>query len=162
MPDADIRQVDFANTSDVEALVSMVDAYSRDAMGSAAPLPDGIRQQLGPAYAAHPAALSWMAWIGGQPVGVATALWAFSTFAAKPRINIHDLSVVSAHRGAGLGWRLLTAVEEYARSHDCCALTLEVRADNHAARHLYRKFGFTGAEDWTPPDTLAFWKKVLD
>lgn len=162
MPDAEVRQVDFSQASDVEAVTAMVDAYSRDTMGSDAPLPDDVRHQLGPAYAAHRAALAWLAWVDDEPVGVATALWAFSTFAAKPRINIHDLSVLPTYRGAGLGWRLLTAVEEYARSHDCCALTLEVRADNDAARHLYRKFGFTGANHWTPPDALAFWKKTLD
>jgi len=38
----------------------------------------------------------------------------FSTFAAAPLINVHDLAVVPGFRGQGIGRRLLEAVEMYA------------------------------------------------
>jgi GNAT superfamily N-acetyltransferase len=156
-----IQSVNFSDASDVEAYVEMVNDYSRDPMGNGKPLDPAVLEQLGPRVTGHPGALGWLAWNGDEPVGVLTAFLNFSTFAARPRINIHDIAVAPGHRNLGIGWKLLEAAESYAVDTDCCALTLEVRADNARARHLYEKFGFVGATDWTPPDTLAFWKKTL-
>ena len=162
MSDVSIRPVDFADPADVDAMVAMIDVYASDPMGVGAPLDAQVRAALPARLAEHPAALGWVARVADKPVGVAAAFSALSTFAARPRINIHDLSVVSGHRGLGIGWKLLAAVEEYARATNCCALTLEVRCDNHPAKHLYRKFGFIGPTEWHPPEMLAFWKKTLE
>lgn len=140
----------------------MIDAYARDPLGDGAPLGPQVRAELPARLAQHPAALGWVARLANEPVGVLTALWAFSTFAARPRINIHDVAVLAGHRGIGIGHQLLEAVEGYARGTDCCALTLEVRGDNRAAKHLYSKLGFVGPADWAPPETMAFWKKTLE
>ena len=161
MSEVEIQQVDFNVPDDVEAVVAMIDAYARDPMGKGAPLDAKVRAALPAGLAEHPAALGWVARLAGEPVGVAAAFWAYSTFTARPRINIHDLSVVPGHRGLGIGWRLLAAVEDYARAKNCCALTLEVRCDNRPARHLYQKFGFVGPTEWDPPEMLAFWTKTL-
>ena len=157
-----ISQVDFANPRDVQAVVDLVDAYAQHEMGGGEPLAPEVRQQLAQRYAAHPGALAWLAWSEGEPAGVATCLWAFGTFAGRPRVNILDLSVGEGHRNQGIGRKLLTAVEAYARAQGCHALTLEVRADNARGRHLYTSFGFEGPTDWSPPETMAFFKKVLD
>ena len=47
-----------------------------------------------------------------NPVGAAVCFIGFSTFAAKPLINIHDFVVLPAARGKGVGRRLLEAVEK--------------------------------------------------
>ncbi len=159
---ATVRQVNFTNQANVAAMVAMIDAYARDPMGGGKPLAPAVQDKLASRLASDAGALGWLAWMGERPVGVLTALWNFSTFAARPRINIHDVGVLQDQRGRGIGWKLLTAVEEFARQNDCCALTLEVRADNHSARHLYGKFGFAGPSEWSPPETMAFWIKTLD
>ena len=161
MPEIAIRQVDLTSPSEVEALVQLIDAYACHPMGGGEPLPAEVRAVVGQRYATHPAALAWIAWDGEKPVGGVVGLLCFATFQAKSRINIHDLSVIDGYRDQGIGWQMLQAVEDYARATDCCALTLEVRADNERGRHLYSKFGFKGATEWSPPETMAFWKKVL-
>ncbi|WP_425397025.1 N-acetyltransferase family protein [Aeoliella sp.] len=157
----EIRLVDKADPADVAVLVDMIDAYAKDAMGGAEPLDGKVREVLPDRFAEHPATLGWIAWLGDQPVGAAAGLLLFGTFAARSRVNIHDLSVVAGHRDKGIGRKLLAAVEDYARENDCHALTLEVRADNARGRHLYWSFGFRGPTEWSPPESMAFWKKEL-
>src|SRR5688572_14329373 len=77
-----------------------------------------------------------------EPVGVAVCFFGFSTFNARPLLNIHDLAVLPQYRGLGAGRALLQAAEEHARREGCCKLTLEVQEDNTRARALYRRFGF--------------------
>jgi ribosomal protein S18 acetylase RimI-like enzyme len=43
-----------------------------------------------------------------------------------------------------------------------CAITLEVREDNHRARQLYSKFGFERAEVGAQRVPMEFWRKRLD
>ncbi|QDU54664.1 GNAT family N-acetyltransferase [Aeoliella mucimassa] len=161
MSEITIRQVDLANPKEVEALVAMIDAYAQHEMGGGRPLPTEVREVLGERFAAHPASLAWIAWLDDQPVGGLVAFWCFSTFSARSRINIHDISVVDGHRNQGIGRKLIEAVEDYARRTDCCSITLEVRGDNLRGRHLYQKCGFQGPTDWSPPESMVFWKKSL-
>ena len=65
----------------------------------------------------------------------------FSTFQAKPLLNIHDLAVHPEFQSRGIGSQLLEAAIAFAREHDHCAVTLEVQASN-AARRLYARHGF--------------------
>lgn len=160
-PQLEIRLVDKANPTDIETLVAMIDAYAQDVMGGAEPLDERVRAELPERFAEHPATLGWLAWLEGEPVGAVAGLLLFGTFAARSRVNIHDLSVVPGHRDQGIGRKLLAAVEDYARTNDCHALTLEVRADNARGRHLYWSFGFRGPTEWSPPESMAYWKKEL-
>jgi hypothetical protein len=92
------------------AVLAMVDASSMDAMGSAKPLDPDVRARLIPGLQRDPTTLIFLAFEGEQPVGVAVCFIGYSTFAAKPLINIHDCMVLSAFRGKGVGPRLLNAV----------------------------------------------------
>ena len=78
-------------------------------------------------------------------MGVAVCFVGFSTFKARPLVNIHDLGVLAAHRGRGIGTRLMAAVEAKARALGCCKLTLEVFEHNRRARQVYAKLGFAQA-----------------
>ena len=42
----------------------------------------------------------------------------------------------------GVGSQFMSALIDFARSHQITVLDLQVRSDNHAAIHLYEKFGF--------------------
>ena len=125
-----------------EAVLAMVDAYSRDAMGEAKPLDPDVRARLIPGLQKHPTTLIFLAFEGDRPVGTAVCFIGFSTFAAKPLINIHDFVVLPASRGKGVGRRLLDAVEGKARGLGCCKLTLEVMDNNHQALRMYHAAGF--------------------
>lgn len=151
-----IEAADLDNPAHRQQVVALLDMYSRDAMGGAAPLPDTVRTGLVDELRNHPAALVLLAWEGEQAAGLCIGFEGFSTFHARPLLNIHDLAVHPAHRRRGVGRALLAAAEATARQHNCCKVTLEVRADNLAAQRLYRSSGFG---DTTP--VMHFWHKML-
>lgn len=125
------------------AVLAMVDAYSRDAMGDGAPLSPEARERLIPGLRQHPTTLVFLAYDADTPIGVAVCFLGFSTFAAKPLVNLHDVAVLPTHRGRGVGHALLAAVEAKARALGCCKLTLEVLDQNHRALRTYTAAGFT-------------------
>jgi GNAT superfamily N-acetyltransferase len=86
--------------------------------------------------------LIFLAFDSDQPIGAAVCFIGFSSFAAKPLINIHDFVVLPTSRGKGIGRRLLEAVEAKARELGCCKLTLEVMDKNHQAVRMYQAAGF--------------------
>lgn len=120
----------------------MIDAYSRDPMGDGAPLAPDVRERLIPGLRLHPTTLVFLALDGDAAVGVAVCFLGFSTFAARPLVNLHDVAILPTHRGRGTGRGLLTAVEARARELDCCKLTLEVLDQNHRALRTYAAAGF--------------------
>ncbi|MET0280289.1 MAG: GNAT family N-acetyltransferase [Steroidobacteraceae bacterium] len=141
-PQAQVRRADLADARDAAAVVQLLDAYARDPLGGGEPLTGNAREQLIPGLMAHPMARVWLAFEGTAAVGVCVGFVGFSTFNARPLLNIHDLAVLPEHRGRGTGRALLAAAEALARAEGCCKLTLEVLADNVTARHLYEHLGF--------------------
>src|SRR5881392_934401 len=98
-----IVQADLTLPEHREAVLAMVDAYSRDTMGSAKPLAPDVRARLIPGLQRHPTTLIFLAFQGEQQVAVAVCFIGFSTFAAKPLVNIHDCMVLPVFRGKGVG-----------------------------------------------------------
>lgn len=78
-------------------------------------------------------------------MGLAICFRGFSTFAARPLVNISDYFVSPAHRGMGIGRQLLARIEEHARGIGCCRVTLEVQENNHRAKTVYAAAGFSQA-----------------
>lgn len=138
----EIVEADLANPAHQEAVLAMVDAYSRDPMGDGRPLDPVAQERLIPGLRRHPTTVILLAFAGEQPVGVAVCFVGFSTFAAKPLINIHDCAVLPEVRGQGVGRALLAAVEAKARALGCCKVTLEVLDQNHRALRTYLAAGF--------------------
>jgi ribosomal protein S18 acetylase RimI-like enzyme len=145
MPHINIIQADLSNTQHQSAVLSMLDAYSTDPMGDAQPLSDFARLNLISGLRAHPTTLIFLAFHGEKPCGIATCFKGFSTFAAKPLINISDFYVEPNFRGQGIGRMLLEAIQHEARAMECCKLTLEVQQNNTLARSIYDRFGFKQA-----------------
>jgi ribosomal protein S18 acetylase RimI-like enzyme len=138
-----VRAADLASGADGRAIVEVLDSYAREAVAGARPLAADVRARLPGALREHPTALPFLAFAGQDPVGVAVCFLGLSTFHARPLLNVHDLAVVPAWRGRGVGRALLEAVEAEAVRRGCCRLTLEVQDDNEPARRLYERFGFT-------------------
>jgi ribosomal protein S18 acetylase RimI-like enzyme len=102
-----------------------------------------------------------LAYQASAPVGFAICFLGFSTFLARPLLNIHDIFVDAALRGAGIGATLLDRIELKARDLNCCRITLEVREDNRVARGLYRKVGFDRVLVGAERVAMEFWHKPL-
>ncbi len=137
-----VKVVDYLDPSDRQALLSMLDMYARDPMGGGVPLPSDTRLRLCDDLAKIPGAISWLAFKDGQPVGLLNALPGYSTFKARPLMNIHDIAVAPECRGQGVGQSLLKALEQHARALGCCKVTLEVLSGNVQALRAYTRNGF--------------------
>lgn len=138
----DVRRADYRAPADRGAIVYLLDAYARDPMGGGAPLADDVRARLCDDLARLPSAASFIAWRGDEAVGLINTFEGYSTFKAQPLLNVHDLAVLPAHRGRGIGHALLAACEAHARQRGCCKITLEVLSGNQRALRSYRRFGF--------------------
>jgi len=137
-----IRRADLADERDVARVVTLLNSYALEPVGLGGPLPPDVRERLIPELERIPGALVLLAFADAEAIGIAVCFRGFSTFRARPLLNIHDLAVLAEHRGKGAGRALLQAAEDHARREGCCRLTLEVLERNAGARALYRRFGF--------------------
>lgn len=74
---------------------------------------------------------------------VASAVVLLRSYSSRARL--YSLAVAPSVRGRGFGAALLEAAERAAAARGATALTLEMRADNEAARQLYERHGFAAA-----------------
>lgn len=146
---------DLSLAEHADAVVELLDMYCQDFFGNHAPLENEVRYGV----------ISRLKEAGGtcflardeeSYVGLAICLPSFSSFRARPLLNVHDIAVVPHQRGKGIGRALLGAIEQEARRRGCAKITLEVRSDNALAMDLYRRCGYRGSE----PETL-FWSREL-
>ena len=149
--EGDLNQLDHA-----ESFLKLTAAYMADPMGGVEAWNEDQKTTVVKEMKDHPGALILFAKADNEYVGICTCFYAYSTFLAKPLLNIHDIYVEEAYRGNGVGKKLLIAVEEIALKNNCGKITLEVRKDNLNARDLYKTQGFTEA-----PHSMFFWIKYL-
>jgi ribosomal protein S18 acetylase RimI-like enzyme len=161
LKDVSIVDADLSRGEHQQALVTMLDAYMRDPMEGGEPPSERIKRDLVPGLRAHPACYVFLAYRDSSPVGFSICFLGFSTFNARPLINIHDIFVDSSVRGTGIGMLLIERIEAKGRELNCCRITLEVREDNRVARGLYRKVGFDRVVVGAKRIPMEFWHKLL-
>ena len=137
----------------------MVREFSRNVGGQ--DLHEDSQQRLVEGLRQHPAVHGFIAFDDRHPIGFSICFLGFSTFVARPLLNIHDFYVREGYRGGGVGGRILQAIEEKAHSLDCCKLTLEVETNNHPALSLYDRFGFEEVRYDVDAGTVLFRQKIL-
>ncbi len=158
-----VIEADLSQPHHQRDVVAMTAVYALDIMGNNAPLPKDVLERLVPALISFPTTIIFLAYDGDKAVGIATCFLGFSTFAARPLINIHDLAVISEHRGQGVSRKLMQAVENKARELGCAKITLEVLEDNHRARHIYKTAGFHhGTLGQNKSGMLFYTKRLMD
>lgn len=150
----EIVEADLDRRDHAHSILDLTNAYALDPIGGGKPLSPAVREALITGLRSHPATLVLLAHHDGEAVGLATCFWGFSTFAARPLLNVHDLAVLPKCRGLGVGRALLREVEAQARRRGCAKLTLEVRERNARARGLYEAEGFvhSGSGEELGPD----------
>ena len=143
-----VMLADYHDPVHAKALVDLLDAYASDPAGGGEGLCDDVKRGLIPAMASRPDAFSVLAWEclsedgGLRPIGLINCFEGFSTFAARPLINVHDVAVLPGYRGRGVAQAMLARVEEEASRRGACKLTLEVLEGNQPAMRLYQREGF--------------------
>ena len=161
MQSVEIVEADLNRTEHQDVVVELINAYAMDPMGNGKPLSEDVRSALIPGLQRHPTTEIFIACQNDQAIGIAVCFRGFSTFAARPLINVHDLAVLPQHRGKGIGQKLLEAVERKARSLGCCKLTLEVQENNRRARKVYQTAGYDQARYQPAAGGSLFMSKPL-
>lgn len=161
LPGITVCRIDLARPADASALLELLEHYARDPMGGGEGLSAYAREQVVPRLHAWPGYIGFLARDGETPCGLINCFIGFSTFAARPLLNVHDIVVASGWRGRGIARGLLTAAEEAAREAGCCKLTLEVLSNNHRACATYTAFGFAPYELDPAAGQATFMQKWL-
>jgi ribosomal protein S18 acetylase RimI-like enzyme len=156
-----VRIADLFDETDAHSVIELLDHYAEHPFGLGHRLPDDVRNALLPGLRGTPNTLAFLARAGEVDVGLALCFVGFSSFRAKPLLNIHDLVVHQSIRGQGAGRTLLNAVIHESIRRGFCAVTLEVRRDNAIARRLYSDLGFADLHEPLPEGCQLFGKLDL-
>jgi len=93
--------------------------------------------------------------VGGEVVGYAAVHW-FPNLLIGPEGYLSELFILEAHRSAGIGSRLLAAIEDEARERGCTRLMLF----NRRVRESYVR-GFYQRNGWEERDDVALLMRSL-
>jgi ribosomal protein S18 acetylase RimI-like enzyme len=156
-----IAIADYHNVAHRAGIITLMSAYALDPMGGGEALPQEVLMNLCDALAGEAGAITLLAFDGENAVALLTALRGFSTFKCRPLLNIHDVMVLPQYRGQGVSDRMIAELEEFARCHDYCKLTLEVLANNLSAQRVYQRCGFAPYELDPEQGAATFWQKPL-
>lgn len=157
MSNKKLIQVDLKNPVHCEQVLHLLNDYMEDKMGSGKSMPAELGPKIISGLKMHSAYLGFFICVGNDFTALANCNLNYSTWQAKPLINIHDFIVSPKYRKQGIGEFLLTGIENYAKKRGYCKLNLEVRKDNIKAQNLYKKAGYSDCE---PP--MYFWQKNFD
>lgn len=137
-----VRRLDLNDADEALIWLDLLDHYARDPMGGGDGLSQYAKLHLVDAMREVPGFHGALAWLGGEAVGLIDCFAGFSTFAARPLLNVHDIVVRADCRSRGIGRALLEWAEQRATELGCCKMTLEVLSNNHSAMACYARAGF--------------------
>lgn len=141
-----VTRTDLLTAQHQADFLMLLNAYATDIMGGGEPLPESTQNSLIQELQKVDAKAIFIAYDGDTPLGIANTFFGFSTFKAKPLLNVHDFAVVPEARGRGVAKLMLEEIEQFAQEKGCCKLTLEVLEGNSRAIKVYHDFGFEGYE----------------
>lgn len=156
-----IVKADLTQPNHSEAVVTLLNEYACDPMGGGEPLSIEVKTHLIDAMLQRSFVHSFIAYDQDRPVGLINLVEGFSTFAAKPLLNVHDVMVIESYRGQGIAGQLFASAENFARSLGCVKLTLEVLEGNESARNAYSRLGFKPYQLDPSAGVAQFWHKKI-
>ena len=156
-----ITHADLTNPAHVNGLLNLLEQYALDPMGGGKPLSEFTKNNLAKEILKRTGVTVILAFNDNTPAGLLNCIEGFSTFAARPLINIHDVYVSANFRGMGIATQLLKEAEKLAIDKDCCKITLEVLEGNKPAQRAYIKQGFDSYELDPEMGKAMFWQKKL-
>ena len=158
----EIIDADLSLPEHADALVYLLNDYALDPMGGG----DGLSAFARASLVAELRKRQWMtgllAFVDGEAAGLAICIEGFSTFACKPLLNIHDLTVARKFRGRGIARELLARIEAIARALGCCKITMEVLEGNAIAQSVYSACGYAPYQLDPDMGRAIFWQNILD
>lgn len=156
-----VVKADLTQEAHAQALIFLLNDYACDPMGGGEALPDKVKDHLVAELLKRPFFHSFIAFDQGSPVGLINLVEGFSTFAAQPLLNVHDVTVLRSYRGKGVASLLFKAAEALAVELGCIKMTLEVLEGNEPARRTYERFGFKPYQLDPKAGIAQFWQKKI-
>ncbi|WP_417579078.1 GNAT family N-acetyltransferase [Nitrincola sp.] len=156
-----IVKADLTHPEHADALVQLLCEYACDPMGGGEPLAEQTVNSLVAEMQKRPHLHSFIGFSGSEPVALMNTVEGFSTFAAKPLLNIHDVVVSRAFRGQGISRLLFEAAETFAKTQGCCKLTLEVLEGNEIAKNAYSRLGYGPYQLDPEAGNAQLWEKKI-
>jgi ribosomal protein S18 acetylase RimI-like enzyme len=147
-------KVDLQEPVHCAGVIKLLNDYMNDPMGNNAPMAEDLGPRIIAGLKNYSGYLGFFVMADDQFAGLANCNRNFSTFKAKPLLNIHDFIIAPEFRSIGAGHFLMKEILNFASENDFCRVNLEVREDNHAAKALYIRMGFTECEP-----KMHFWEK---
>jgi GNAT superfamily N-acetyltransferase len=138
----------FAAPDDVALLLQLIRelaAYERAPDAVVATEDDLYRYGFGPERRFE----ALLAFVDGEPAGLALFYPDFSTWLGRPGLYLEDLYVREWARGRGVGRRLMARLAALAIERDWPALHFNV-LDWNPARGFYRRLGIDARDEWQP------------
>ncbi|MFT7558583.1 MAG: GNAT superfamily N-acetyltransferase [Flavobacteriales bacterium] len=157
----DIIHVDYNNTAQAADLINMLNAYALDPMGGGEELAEETKSRLVQELSKRNDAISLIAYTDGKAIALINAFEGFSSFAAKPLINVHDVFVAKEHRGTGIVYKMMEELGRIALERGCCKLTLEVLSKNDRAKKAYLTMGYKPYDLGEDGGHAEFWQMPL-
>ncbi|MBT3204951.1 MAG: GNAT family N-acetyltransferase [Gammaproteobacteria bacterium] len=156
-----IKRADLADPKQAEAIVELLNEYANHPMGGSEALTEFTCNNLISSLKLRKECAIFLAYDGDNAIGLCNCFEAFSTFACKPLLNIHDLFVVEAYRKQGIARQMMQQAEQLAKDNGCCKLTLEVLSKNEAAQKSYLASGYKPYQLGDEFGSAEFWQKYL-
>lgn len=136
----------FATAADAPLLLRLIRelaAFERAPEAVVATEADLVRHGFGPS----PQFEAILAFLGGEPAGVALFHTRFSTWLGRPGLYLEDLFVVEKARGQGVGRRLLARLAAIALDRGWGRVDFHV-LDWNPARRFYERLGLSQHAEW--------------
>src|SRR6516225_3211226 len=124
-------------------LIRELAAFERAPEAVVATEADLLRHGLGP----DPQFEALLAFLDGEPAGMALFHSRFSTWLGRPGIYLEDLYVVAAARGQGVGRRLMARLAAVAIERGWGRIDFHV-LDWNPARNFYHRLGMAHIGEW--------------
>ena len=137
-----ILEAEYTNEEHRSAIPFLLNEYAKDLLGFRKELDNTVLENLVSGLEKVSNCIVLLAKTDEKIVGMTICFLGFSTFRARPLINIHDFLVLKEYRNHSIGKKLLQEVELIAKRLHCCKITLEVQEKNSSARKLYNSFNF--------------------
>jgi GNAT superfamily N-acetyltransferase len=141
-----ILEIRFAGPDDaglVLRLIRELAAYERAPAAVIATEADLLRHGFGPDQQFE----ALLAFVDGEPAGMALFHSRFSTWLGRPGIYLEDLYVVEAARGQGVGRRLMARLAAVAVGRGWGRIDFHV-LDWNPARNFYHRLGMKHLGEW--------------
>lgn len=157
----ELVRANYHNEQHSNDLLMLLNSYALDPMGGSEELSDYVKSNLIKSMASRQDVFTVLCYVDGDPAGLVNCIEGFSTFSAKPLMNIHDVTVLPKFRGLGLSGKMFDEIEKLAKEKECCKVTLEVLEGNTVAKNAYEKYGYSGYELDPEMGKAIFWQKKL-